>query len=511
MNAADAEDELRVLTVHGIRTAGRSLPPRFRLYLQFHTAEAVVPAAPDEAVSVRVAECLRLLPGRRLVARAEVSGRRCLLKLFLGRGARRYRDRELAGCRLLAEAGVATPEILGEVTDPKGQGLGILFDYLPAARAVGADDEAQMALAAAELARLHAFGAWHGDLHLNNFLFRGTVSGESPEDAAAESPDRRVYIIDGDGVRKRRSSGAAGPLPLDVAASLRNLATLCAQRPPLLDASLPGLLAAYARGRGWATSGGQFDTLLASLVEATRRQRRRRVRRYLRKAQRDCTEYVCERSFRRYFVCLRDCLTEELLAFRQDPESFFVGAEMLKDGNSATVVRSRIGQRSCVIKRYNIKSPWHALRRTLKPRSRFRRAWCNGQRLHFLRIPTARPLALLERRHGPLRGVAYLVMEDCGADDLSRLAAGTGLTGWHIDAVTRIFRALVAAGLSHGDTKATNFLVAGDDVLLVDLDAMRESPAGQSKDIGRFLANWDPALGRRFRERFAEAHLPLPD
>jgi hypothetical protein len=164
-----------------------------------------------------------------------------------------------------------------------------------------------------------------------------------------------------------------------------------------------------------------------------------------------------------------------------------------------------------VVKRYNVKSFWHGVRRALKPRSRFRLAWCNGQRLHFLDIPTARPMALLEHRIGPLRRVAYLVMEDRGGEDLNGLAAAGGMQDVHVDAVVRIFRSLAAAGLCHGDTKASNFLVTPEGVALIDLDAMTERPAGLGEDVRRFLDNWNaqPALQRRFRERFAAAELPL--
>ncbi len=96
--------------------------------------------------------------------------------------------------------------------------------------------------------------------------------------------------------------------------------------------------------------------------------------------------------------------------------------------------------------------------------------------------------------------------------DLLDAAAGGRMEKVHVEAVARIFGSLAAAGLCHGDTKATNFLVAGDAVALVDLDAMAERPAALREDVRRFLANWDgdPALQLRFRERFAAAALPLP-
>lgn len=493
MSGTPAGSQLPMLKPDQVAALGRALPARFLLTLN---ATSLTEAAPESAARVvRFDQILRLLPGRRLVARVELGGRPLLLKLFLGPGSLRYRQREFRGCRVLAAAGVATPPMLAAVADPEGQVDGILFELIDGALPVADSQPGQVAAAARELARLHDFGAWHGDLHLDNFLHQDQADGH------------RVYLVDGDGVRAGRRR------PLGVGPSIRNLAVLCAQRPPRLDEQLQTLFSAYAEARGWSAVGSEHTARLAALREATLRQRRRRVRRYLKKTQRDCSEFHCQRDLRRYFVCLRGCMNDAFERFASEPEHFFAGAEMLKDGNSATVVRTRIGERVYVVKRFNVKSFGHRLRRIFKPRARFRVAWCNGQRLHFLRIPTARPVALLERRFGPLRGVAYLVMEDAGREDLYVRASGDGLSDEQVAGVVDLFSALQAAGLTHGDTKASNFLISRGQVALVDLDAMHEGVAGLTRDIDRFLANWrdQPELRERFRRCFVGARLPVLD
>ena len=66
---------------------------------------------------------------------------------------------------------------------------------------------------------------------------------------------------------------------------------------------------------------------------------------------------------------------------------------------------------------------------------------------------------------------------------------------------------LRAAGLQHGDLKATNFVVHEDQVALVDFDALE--PGDNESDMARFLRNWvdDEALQSRWRERLRAAHL----
>jgi RIO-like serine/threonine protein kinase len=66
----------------------------------------------------------------------------------------------------------------------------------------------------------------------------------------------------------------------------------------------------------------------------------------------------------------------------------------------------------------------------------------------------------------------------------------------HVDAIVELFRRLRRAGLVHGDTKATNFVVATDGLTVLDLDAMRRPrnrrlrERGQARDVERFCANW---------------------
>ena len=479
--------QLPRLAVADLGAAGRRLPGAFVCSLTVlpgHGAGAELPAGTEQEVVCR--EVLRWLPGRRLVARVELGGRAAVLKLFLGTAAARYRQREARGCELLARAGVSAPALLGEVRaaeDPRAGGL--LFEYLAGARPLGEADLPGVVAAAAELGRLHRSGARHGDLHLDNFL---VTAG-------------RVFAVDGDGVRRAGGIGRRR--------SLDNLAVLGAQRSPLRDGELAALLDSYAAARGWATPTAAH---LTALQRATRRQRRQRVRRYLRKTLRDCTEYHCARGLTRFFVCQRDWQAA-LTDFADDPESAFRGAEVLKAGNTATVVRTRLGGRTCIVKRYNRRTRWQALRWAFKPLPRYRRAWLNGQRLHFLGVPTARPLALLERRIGPLRGKGYLVMEDCGDSDLGREVAAAGLSGPRLEEVVRLFLALQAAELVHGDTKASNFLVGRRTLRLVDLDAMGEGRLGQQHDRRRFLANFDgnPEVRERIEAAFAAAGLASGD
>jgi tRNA A-37 threonylcarbamoyl transferase component Bud32 len=474
---------LEELTVADLAAAGRALPPAFTLRLRLLPAQVPGPDdRPEPGIAqLECLEMLRLLPGRRLVARVVVGDTRAVLKLFLGRGARRYYLRERAGCMQIAQAGIATPHLLAEVCGPDAgdAAYGLLFELIEPARGLTPADDADLFEGAAALARLHGAGCRHRDLHLDNFLRAGD----------------RVYMIDGDGVRCTRR-------PPSRAACLTDLAVLCAQRVPLADGAVPQAYRVYARTRGWS------DAPATELASRVRIQRHHRVRRYLQKAQRDCGEFLCRRDWRRYLVVVRSAWNEELAAFVANPERALAAAEVLKAGNSATVARLRLGGRPWVVKRYNHKNRWQALRRNLRLVARFRLAWCNGQRLHLLGIPTARPLLLLERRFGPLRGIAYLLMEDLGDRDLATATRDDTVDDRTVAAVVGVLRGLNAAGLVHGDTKASNFLLAHGAAAVVDLDAMHPG-SDPSTDVARFLDNFPhgSAVRARFLQALGEAGL----
>jgi aspartate/methionine/tyrosine aminotransferase len=63
-------------------------------------------------------------------------------------------------------------------------------------------------------------------------------------------------------------------------------------------------------------------------------------------------------------------------------------------------------------------------------------------------------------------------MEDLGGRDLASEVAASGCPDALADEVAGLFVLLKRSGITHGDTKATNFLIHEDRVHLIDLDAM---------------------------------------
>lgn len=464
-----------LLSIADLRRAGRELRPPF----QFFLGSLALPQA------IEVQHIHRLLPGKRLTAKAQWCGRTVLLKLFFDRsGFRRHWQREAAGLSALREAGIATPRILAQVENRKGRAALLITEYLAEAQTLadlppdGADWPAAMDAAIALLGCMHQAGLAQQDIHPGNFLWAGCA----------------IYAIDGDGVAARRAPLAAGQ-------ALDNLALFLAQFPPVLQRRIP--LSDYL-------AHGRFDA--QRLAECVRRQRDERWRAYRQKLLRDCTEIRCASHWRTFLAVRREADDAALREVLAAPDRYIAEGELLKDGNSSTVALVRLPGRSLVIKRYNIKHWRHWLSRCWRP-SRAWHSWISAHQLRWLGIATPQPLALLERRWGPLRGTAYFVAEYLEGETLDRLWTRKSPKEVVQTAVLHLLQALWEARLAHGDLKASNLLCRDGQVTLLDLDAMAWLPcawrfrAAYGKDRERFLRNW-PERGK-LRQWF-DSRLPLP-
>jgi len=439
---------------------------------------------------------LRILPGKRLVAQARQGERRVLLKLFVAAGATRHCAREREGIQALAQQDISTPALLGD-GNIDGGGHYLISEYLsdsvslqqqwdelPVRHPGATQAMALLGQALALIGEMHSKGLVQTDLHLGNFL----------------QQYGRVYMIDGDAV-EALSPGQ----PLSAEQAQQNLAIFFAQLPPDWDEVSELLLISYLQHNPLALNPDKLSDNISTVRE-------RRQTDYLSKSLRDCSQFSVQRSWLRFSALLRS-QTQRLSALLADPDQHFVAQPLLKDGGSSTVVRAETESGPVVIKRYNIKGFAHWLKRFWRP-SRAWHSWVAAHRLQFLGIATPAPLAMVERRFGPLRRQAWLVTEYCAGETLLAYLGeqGNSLPNEEVSlAMLKVFRQLVSARISHGDCKATNLLWQQGEVLLIDLDAMQQhhnETAWQhawARDRARFIRNWpaDSMLAQ-----WLDEHLP---
>lgn len=444
-------DEL-LANAASLRAAGRNPLPRIEIAL-------------DDGHLLTIERWLRILPGKRLTGVGRWQGRKVLAKLFIAdRGGERHWQRECRGAETLKTHALPTPPLLASGQLAEG-GHYALYDYLEGAHSPDAASAAELAQVFDLVGRMHAQGLLQEDAHLGNFLVK----------------DGMLYLIDGDAIR-------ASVAP---AACAANLALLFAQLQPAIEAELrTPLLAAYRAGNPRA------DIDEPRLSAAVSRARAARLADYLDKCLRDCSLFKSARRMDKYFSIVR---TEAglLAPLIHDPDAWLEKGIPLKHGRTATLALVEVGGRQLVIKRYNIKGAGHALSRCWRP-SRAWHSWIEAHRLSFLGIATPRPLALIERRFGSLRGRAWLISEYCPGMDLAKHLEPSldAPPATELAALGRLFAQLAAARISHGDLKASNLIWHAGKVHLVDLDAMRQHDSEAAfarawrKDRERLLRNW---------------------
>lgn len=440
---------------------------------------------------VRCEELLRHLPKKRRMYAGHWGERPVGIKIFEGRGAKRYWEREKRGIELLRQRKIPTPELLFAGTLPDATPI-LITAFIPTASTAQEQwqrcetEQERLALLRAltrTIAHMHCQGLWQKDLHLGNFLLS---QGE-------------IFTIDGDAICARR---AAKLLPARMRQT--NFTLFLAQIPPAYEHLFANLLEYYCAETGdklnvWAT-------LLSEKVPARRKKRRLM---YIAKAFRTCSEFTRHHTRSQLTLHRTDAPASLIQQLLDAPDALLAQGEILKDGNSATVVRLQSAEGDWVIKRYNIKGFWHGLKRCLRP-TRAAVSWGNAHRLKISEINTPHALAMAEKRFGPFRFTGYYVCAYVAAPDagtyFNAAAPVDAEQQRAIDTLTQMFRLLYRLGIHHGDCKATNFLLKDEAPWVIDLDAMREFRSRRNflrhykVDRVRFLRNWEPnsAMHRQF-------------
>lgn len=437
----------------------------------------------DNGQSLHVEQWLRVLPEQRYVAKAQWQGRGVLVKVFVGSKAARQYQRELAGAQLLTEQQICSAKVLDAQQQADGSAY-LLFEFIDNAQSL-ADawlecsaqqplSEQQTAVlgpALSTVAQMHLRGLWQSDLHLDNLLQQG----------------EQLYVVDGGGVQNEQAGQ-----PLSQEKVIANLAVFFAQLPSAFDPHLEELLIHYL------LINGEHALRLEKLQQQILSIRQWRVKDYLNKAGRECSLFSAKISLFGLRAVWRaaQAQLEPLLA---NPDGAIAGGYIYKTGGAATVARVEHGQKTLVIKRYNIKNVLHWLKRFWRP-SRAWHSWREGHRLSVLGIATPQPLAVIENRWCGLRGSAWLISEYCGEQDIiARLATYTDAVAApeaEVVALVELLNALIREKISHGDLKGHNILWHQQRCYLIDLDAMQQHQSMRSftraylKDRTRLLRNW---------------------
>ncbi|MGL6075904.1 MAG: lipopolysaccharide kinase InaA family protein [Fimbriiglobus sp.] len=218
---------------------------------------------------------------------------------------------------------------------------------------------------------------------------------------------------------------------------------------------------------------------------------------------------------------LPEALQRRLLT---DPDGFFTdpAVKLLKDSRSSTVAILSHENTRYVVKRFRIKNRVQRLKNALRTTPAMR-SWCYGRNLLDRGLPTARPMAVVERFAWGVPTEGYLIFEyiDDGIDlpEAVTLACHSveTLRLWS-DRIARELRKMHDHGVSHRDLKAPNLFLRGISDLptatpvildLVGVEVGKDVPmATRCRDLARLNASFlSGPITQTDKLRFLKAYL----
>jgi len=421
--------------------------------------------------SYQCEKVLRLLPGKRLVLKAKINDKTVLIKLFSAdKKGLRESKREQAGYKLATKASVTVPKLLSVIGENNGC-YAVVYEYIDNAQSINNEQKDLLSLILF-VAGLHQTGLFQEDFHLNNILCQ----------------QEKLFLIDLASVQSE-----SGLKRLSKERSLNNLAKFIAQFNPLQQKRLVSLLNNYYQVRGWHYSDDEQHSFLDILKKAWGK--RKNIR--LSKCFRECTRTKYKKNWSIEYGLHRDFFEQVGPEFITNIDVLIAQAQLIKDGNSSTVVATKYAGMELVIKRYNIKNIWHFIRRCLRP-SRAAHSWKYANLLEILGITSPQCYGFIEKRMGPFRVGAYLITKRVqGAETLANVYSQRPPSEIELEQLNTIFATFQRYQISHGDLKASNFLLNSHNIVeLIDLDSMQQHQSSGSfnkafnKDKIRFLKNW---------------------
>lgn len=429
---------------------------------------------------------IRFVPKKRLVAYARWGGEPVIAKLFFSqKEAKQACFRDARGVKILMQANVPTPKLLYEGTALNQEKLYVLLlekidNAITLADCWRNRSSLEMVLPlmrmiAAELALHHTLGILQHDLHFKNFLVTAAC----------------IYSLDGSKIKKYDH-----PIPKKL--SIEYFALLLMQLGVSGESLHQELFQTYAHARGWKQpSQADQRRLRADLCYL----RKDYGRRFLRKIFRDCTLFKKISTKDRSIMYDREYQSEAFIDFLYHPEKIFShpSTKTLKAGRTCTVVKIQIDRKILVVKRYNIKSFWHRVRRLFR-KTRAARSWRLAQQLQLSGMVTAKPVAFIDTHFLGMRGKSYFIMEYVAAEHVGDYFLNNTATEAEqkkmAGAVIHVLKDLKTLRIIHGDLKMTNILIHQDKPMLIDLDGMTEYRSrwrlaqAFKKEIKRFMQNW---------------------
>ena len=181
---------------------------------------------------------------------------------------------------------------------------------------------------------------------------------------------------------------------------------------------------------------------------------------------------VKEKNYR--WIARKEFLNDETSKIFQDPDSYMEKGEVIKKEAGHFIVLLRIDKNlSLIIKKYQIKSTWHFLRKFFL-RSRANISWLAAHWLNLAGIHTVNHIGIIERFNALGLKDSYLITEQNLGIRVDKINLDKESATLIANRFVAFYKRLAWIDFSHGDAKSSNFILYNDRLLVFDLDISRK-------------------------------------
>lgn len=212
----------------------------------------------------------------------------------------------------------------------------------------------------------------------------------------------------------------------------------------------------------------------------------------------DSSQFKYSHTFSHFSIYNKHRSNSQLAELIENPDVFFFhpSTQIIKSNHKRTVALVELDHRKFILKRYNYKNLFDWITKCPFRSSKAYRAWYY---MHLLRkegIQTATPVAIIEKRIGPVWLQTYLVAEYIEGSTLNQILNQLDKENSQLinDKILQAIHIFYANNWLHRDFVARNIIVDKDQVSIIDLDEMHSY----------FFKN------KRFNSKFYQKHSVKP-
>jgi tRNA A-37 threonylcarbamoyl transferase component Bud32 len=217
------------------------------------------------------------------------------------------------------------------------------------------------------------------------------------------------------------------------------------------------------------------------------------------------SETIIKKTSHVFLICKREYSTAAMQQLLTNPDEYLdtTPGPIFKNipGDTSTVGVVIVDNKKYVVKRYNVRGFWHGLRKIFRP-NRALRSWNNSHYLDQHHIPTPKPVAVIIKHFGPIRGKTYFITEYVdGVQGLNFFEGNTktdAVCKKILENVAELLKKLYVARITHDDFQLKNIIIVNNIPFLLDLDYMRIHKYNSvwfrhnyRKDVENFLRHLD--------------------